>query len=132
MSQYSRIYAKVKEDFLDDEEKKKRFVALAKDLCGRLRAAVDWRRVGGFLYFVSGKQGGGLKRLAFRSLHEDLQHDYLMVTLRRVRSAADIAYLLFLDCWTKVDSQNVAPPPQGLKPLCQKSGQMAWVRCGTA
>jgi hypothetical protein len=121
-----RIYAKVADTFLTNEEKKSQFVSLARDLCGQLKQQAIGAEWDGFLYFVGGRRSGGLQRSAFRELREDLQRDYLFVTLRRTQSVKDIAYLLFLDRWTIVD--NPRPHPTlGLTPVCRKEGRTAWI-----
>jgi hypothetical protein len=121
-----RIYAKVDEAFLKKDENESRFVSLARNLCGKLQQQSIGAEWGGFLYFVKGQSGGGLQRPSFRELREDLQRDYLLVTLRRVQSVEDVAYLLFLDRWTRVDH----PQPHvtlGLTPICRKEGRTAWI-----
>lgn len=121
-----RIYAKVGESFLSDDDNKRRFVQLAKGLCGGLQQQSIGAEWGGFLYFVSGKEAGGLQRPDFREIRPDLQRDYIFVTLRRVRSVRDVAYLLFLNRWMKVDSPE-ENRTLGLLPLCRKDKRTAWV-----
>jgi hypothetical protein len=121
-----RIYSKVHDNFLTDEEKKSQFVSLARDLCGQLRQEAIGAEWGGFLYFVKGQPGGGLQRLSIRELREDLQRDYMFVAIRRMQSVEDVAYLLFLDRWTVVDN----PRPNtalGLTPVCRKKSRTAWI-----
>jgi hypothetical protein len=127
----TRVYSIIDRSIYADQEKKQQLLAYAGRLCKELCqvcVGVEW---GPELHFVSVHDRDEPQPAPFANLLDHDQDLYAAVALRRVQRVCDLAPLLALDRWTRLDPPRASHLREDLFALCEKGDRTAYAFLGT-